>query len=165
MLSGASALAPTFTTLGAPTPYVLRFRLVVTDDLGLASVSDIITVTVSNNAPSANAGLDANVAGGAAVTLRGNSSSDPEGHGLVYAGSQTGGLSVPLLGANSPLPSFTAPNANTALTFRLIVTDTYGLPRTPDTDVISVTGNSGLPTATPTVALQRSVYLPLMRRQ
>lgn len=171
VLSNSSASAPTFNAPGAPTPYSLRFRLVVTDDLGLASVGDIITVTVSNNAPTANAGLDANVAGGAAVILRGNTSSDPDGHGLVYGWSQTGGLGVPLLGANSPSPSFTAPNANTALTFRLIVTDTYGLSSAPDTVVISVTVNSGLPTATPvstatpTVVPQRSVYLPLMRRQ
>ncbi|HEY0942301.1 MAG TPA: glycosyl hydrolase family 18 protein [Steroidobacter sp.] len=81
----------------------------------------------ANQPPTANAGADRSVAEGTAVTLQG-SGSDSDGTITAYAWTQTAGPAVTLSGANTASASFTAPqvNANTALTFRLTVTDNQG---------------------------------------
>jgi chitinase len=80
-----------------------------------------------NQLPTANAGADRSVAEGAAASLSG-SGADTDGTIASYLWAQTAGPAVTLNGANTANASFTAPQvtANTALTFRLTVTDNQG---------------------------------------
>jgi hypothetical protein len=92
---------------------------------------DAITVTrwtpAVNVPPVANAGVNQSVAQGATVNLNGAASSDPDARPspLTYSWTRTAGPSVTLSGGTTASPSFTAPTvaAQTALTFRLTVSD------------------------------------------
>ncbi len=154
-LSGATTAAPTFT---APTQLAadeqLVFSLIVTDARNEASAADTVTVTVTagaNDAPTADAGDDQTVAEGAAVTLDGSGSTDPEEETLTYAWTQTSGETVTLSGATTAAPTFTAPTqlvADAVLVFSLTVTDARGLASTADTVTVTVTaGTNDAPTA------------------
>ena len=96
-------------------------------------------VTVTNQAPIANAGPDQTVSINGGVVLIGLFSSDPDGHlPLSYRWVQTGGPAVALSNATSVAPTFTAPSAASVLTFTLVVTDNKGLTSMPDTVVVTV---------------------------
>ncbi len=104
-----------------------------------------ITVTGANDAPTADAGLDATVAEGASVTLDGTGSSDPDaGTTLTYSWARKSGETdnaVTLTNANTASASFTAPNdiaADVTLTFVLTVSD--GTASHTDEVIITVTG-------------------------
>jgi hypothetical protein len=101
-----------------------------------------------NLPPVANAGPDQTVALGAAVTLTGAGSSDPNGDALTCAWSQTGGTAVTLSGATTATPSFTAPAASATLTFSLTVSDGT-LQSTADTVVVNVSAPNMAPQGTP----------------
>ncbi len=88
--------------------------------------------------PTAEAGPSQTVAFGAAVTLDGSQSSDPDGDALAYRWQQESGPSVNLTEANTMLPSFTAPTSLGAISFRLTVADTGGL-KASDNTVVTVT--------------------------
>jgi hypothetical protein len=80
-----------------------------------------------NTSPTADAGPDQTVTGGDTVSLNGSGSSDPDGDPLTYQWQQTGGTpTVTLNNATSAVASFTAPNQDTTLTFRLTVNDGNG---------------------------------------
>jgi PKD repeat protein len=105
-----------------------------------AQASFTITVTPpspSNNPPLANAGLDKTVNEGTLVTLNGNGS-DPDGDPITFSWTQVSGPTVTLQNANTPTPTFTAPNVlvDTVLTFRLTVSD--GLVTSQDTVSVTV---------------------------
>ena len=95
-----------------------------------------------NRAPVADAGEDVEADPGATVTLDGSGSTDPDGDALSLAWSQTSGESVALQGADTATPSFEAPAAPGALTFRLTVSDAGGLSAS-DTVTVKVTGAVG----------------------
>jgi hypothetical protein len=125
-LDDETAQKPSFT---APNePVTLTFSLVVTDALGATSEAEEVVITVINRAPVANAGPDQTVNLSAAVTLNGSGSTDPDGDSLSYAWEQVDGdPTVSLSGADTVNPTFTAPSEPTILTFKLVVTDPYGL--------------------------------------
>ncbi|MCZ4354909.1 PKD domain-containing protein, partial [Roseovarius aestuarii] len=138
-LSDVNADKPGFT---APTrvagsgPETLTFQLSFGD--GIATDTDTVEITVNapaNTAPTAEAGPAQTVNSGAAVTLDGTGSTDPDtGQTLSYTWSQTGGTVVTLSDVNADKPGFTAPtrvagSGPETLTFQLsfgdgIATDT-----------------------------------------
>ncbi|WP_170207025.1 glycine-rich domain-containing protein [Roseinatronobacter monicus] len=102
---------------------------------------------VANFAPTANAGQPQNVPAFTTVTLDGSGSTDPEDNITGYNWTQFAGTSVVLSGANTPTPSFTAPQptgSSETLSFRLTVTDAFGLTNTSDV-TITVTALPGQP--------------------
>jgi PKD repeat protein len=139
-LSDPAVVTPTFT---APSdPAVLTFTLTVTDSLGLPDLTpDEVVVTVTNQAPVADAGDDQSVDTNTTVTLDGSGSSDPDGDlPLSYLWTQTGGPGVTLSDPAVVTPTFTAPSSPAVLTFTLAVTDKLGLAGlTPGEVVITVT--------------------------
>ncbi|MFO7595682.1 MAG: PKD domain-containing protein, partial [Desulfocurvibacter africanus] len=117
---------------------ILTFKLIVTTNKSYTA-EDTVAVTVFHTPkpPVANAGPDRTVAPGAAVTLDGRASSDPNGEALTYSWTQTGGTSVGPL-TDTARPSFTAPDQPEILTFTLTVRDPGGLTSS-DTVTITVT--------------------------
>ena len=103
------------------------FELIVTDARGL-NHSDYVYITISNlnQPPVSNAGPDQTRNENTLVTLDGSNSTDPDLDTLHFIWNQTGGPTVTLTGANTPNPTFTAPNVGPGgalLTFQLVVTD------------------------------------------
>jgi hypothetical protein len=68
------------------------------------------TVTVTNAAPSANAGPDKSVDEVSLVTLNGSGNDPDAGQSLTFQWTQTGGPAVTLNGANTATATFTAPS-------------------------------------------------------
>jgi hypothetical protein len=103
----------------------------------------------ANAAPVADAGPDQWVGTGAAVTLDGSGSSDPDGDlPLSYLWTQTGVFTVTLSDPTIVNPTFTAPSTPITLTFELVVTDALGLADpTPDIVVIVVAHRIYMPLA------------------
>ena len=149
-LSGADTARATFTAPELEASAVLTFTLTVTDpDGAFASDTANVTVRADNDAPTANAGADATINDGDAVTLDGSGSSDPEGKALAFAWTQTGGTTtVALTGANTAAPTFSTPQlaAPASLTFTLTVTDPGGASAI-DAVTISVRADDDTPIA------------------
>jgi hypothetical protein len=104
------------------------------DEDAVTNFDDVYVTTPSTSsttqtAPIAVIGPDQTVNSGTVVTLDGSGSHDADGDALAYSWTQTSGPAVTLSGANTAKASFTAPtvSTNTALQFRLTVTDTAGL--------------------------------------
>ncbi|MFA9391246.1 MAG: PKD domain-containing protein, partial [Prolixibacteraceae bacterium] len=123
-LSSTSVAKPSFTAPEVTIDTEYTFSLIVNDGLG-NSISDEVIVTVKqiNKAPVANAGIDQTVEENALVSLDGSASSDPDGDVLSYNWVAPEG--IVLSSATAENPTFTAPNvdADSTLTFILIVTD------------------------------------------
>ena len=159
-LSDAAAESPTFV---APTQLAadlaLEFTLAVNERGDRdAPATDAVTVTVRagpNDAPTAVAravGADGElvatleVGEGAAVTLNGSGSSDPEGEALRYAWTQKSGpAAADLAGTDTARPTFTAPRSarDAAVVFGLVVTDARGLRSAEDTVSVLVRAYTG----------------------
>ena len=133
-LSGADTQNASFTAPEIASEDVLveelEFQLTVTDDDG-ASATDTVVVSVArghlfldNDPPTADAGPDQTVDENTPVTLSG-SGTDPDGVIVHYEWLQTGGTRVLLIGANTPNPTFTAPDVSfdEELVFELTVYD------------------------------------------
>ena len=123
-LSSNTASKPTFTAPEVQYDTDFVFSLVVNDGT-VNSISDQVIVKVKqvNKIPVANAGSDKMVDEGALVTLDGKSSTDPDNNKLTYFWSAP--LGIVLSSADTPNPTFTAPNviANTYYIFSLVVND------------------------------------------
>lgn len=122
-----------------------RFKLTVTDSNGLAATDFTqINVLENNQAPTANAGADQNVALGASVTLNGGGSSDPDGSISDYAWEQLLGAPVTITNPDQAQASFTAPSSVSGMLFQLTVTDNDGAQ---DIDTVVVNATNGTPPA------------------
>jgi hypothetical protein len=114
----------------------LGFSLTVTDSCGGSTTTSPETVHVANipHAPVAKVTGPANAnEGGDNVQLDGSMSSDPDLDPITYIWEQTAGTQVNLVfgpgDTGHQMPMFVTPwvSANTDLTFKLTVTDPYGL--------------------------------------
>jgi predicted secreted protein len=135
----ADTARPTLVAPTVPADETLTFRLTVADDSGAsASATTTVSIVHANRAPLADAGRDQAVSDGAAVTLDGSGSRDPDGSVASHAWTQIGGPAVALEGAATAHPSFVVPivNVDTVLRFQLTVRDDAGASAT---DGVAVT--------------------------
>ena len=137
-------IAPTLLTVNA----MLTFSLTTNDGVQDSASTDevVITVTATNEAPTANAGNGREAMASTTVTLNASASTDPEGAMLTYAWMQlnpTAANRVTFTGGttSTSMATFTVPSglpANTELNFSLTVTDPGGLSHS-DMVMITVT--------------------------
>ena len=83
---------------------------------------------------------------GAAVTLNGSNSTDPDDGIVSYLWTQTSGTAVTISDPTKASPTFIAPMLEGSLTFQLMVTDAGGLHGN-DTCIVNVTAGNQVPTA------------------
>ena len=160
-LTDANTATPDFTadTLAPGAADVTHiFSLVVTDDVGVASAADTVTITV-NAPPLANAGADATVTAGETIALDGNGSSDTGVGTLDYAWTRPEGAAGTLTDANTATPDFTAETlavgaADVTHTFTLTVTDNEGAT---DTDTVTITVDAPNAPPVPNAGLDQTV--------
>ena len=124
--NGATGLTVTPAVPKATTSLLMTVTGVssTTVNVGLSEIQAFGTATVTPpGTPVASAGPAQAVASGAAVTLDGSGSSDPNKLALTYAWTQTAGPAVTLSSATAVKPTFTAPTDPAALTFSLTVSN------------------------------------------
>ena len=149
-LSDSDVLQPTFTApeTAPGTSEVLVFTLTVTDIYGkIFTDKCAVNISVSNTAPTADAGGLYSAVSGDTVILDGSGSMDTDDGIASYSWVQTAGTVVSLTEADTDKPSFVAPpvgDAGETLTFELVVTDLGGLKAT-DTCTIDVSPLVTLP--------------------
>jgi hypothetical protein len=130
-LNDANTATPSFTApdVRSATPATLVLQLVTTAN-GLSSTPDTVTLTVkkANRRPVGQGPATFTENENTAITLDATSSSDPDGDVLTYAWTQTGGPLVTATGQNTAKLQLTTPevNANTLMTFVLVVKDAEG---------------------------------------
>jgi bacillolysin len=128
----------------------LRFRLVTdTGNAGpLGWTIDDVSLYSCNRAPIAAAGSNVTVPPGASHTLDGSQSHELDSGDSIasYNWTQLSGTAVTLSDATAVSPSFTAPDVEGTLSFRLTVTDTLGASAT-DTVQVAVIIPNNAPTA------------------
>jgi len=91
---------------------------------------------IENQAPTSSAGTDQTTSYGQQVALDGSGSSDPDGTIASYQWTQISGTSVALSSPEQVVTTFTSPNEEGNLLFKLVVTDNESAS---DTDTIGVT--------------------------
>ncbi|MGZ4862172.1 MAG: PKD domain-containing protein, partial [Halobacteriota archaeon] len=143
-LSDPIAVKPTFTPDKVGT---YTFSLKVTDDKGAESTNDAkVTITATNDPPTANAGPDqTSVLVKSTIKLDGSQSTDPNNDPIAsYAWTLTTpkGSKAQLSGATTATPTLIPDKAGT-YTIQLVVTDKYGAQSTADT--MTVTAVNKLP--------------------
>jgi hypothetical protein len=152
-LTGATTAYPTFAAPNVPAAGgTATFELVVCEGTS-SNCSDPDTVNVHiidvNHPPVADAGPDQTVQESSPVMLDGTASYDPDVELLTYQWTQILGPAVTLLGGNTVMPTFVAPNVGAAgatIVFDLTVTDPHNLTG-PDSVSIRVTNLNQSPTA------------------
>jgi uncharacterized repeat protein (TIGR01451 family) len=137
--SGIITIVATPLTAGATYTNVAQIGTATPDPVGGNNTSTAV-ITVGNQPPIANAGLDQTANILAVVMLDGSASNDPDGVIATARWQQTGGPAVTVANPFALVTTFVAPPAPAVLTFTLSVTDDLGLADpTPDSVVITVT--------------------------
>ena len=131
-LSDAASVRPCFAAPQVvPDGESLVFELTVIDSSGVERKDrTIVNVTDTNFPPSADAGMDQNIAGGQEFVLDGSRSSAPHGRILTYQWEQITGPEVKLSNPSEACPTFTAPEPGSegvSLVFQLTVSDAGSL--------------------------------------
>ncbi len=150
-LDDPTSATPSFTAPQTEVQENIVFQLVVTNENGVKSQPDSVTVTVNPVIPpTADAGPDQTVDSGATVQLDGSGSSANGGSPISsYQWTQTSGPPVILSDSTTVNPTFTAPEAQSQeeIVFQLIVTNEDGVKSQPDS--VTVTVNPVIPPPTP----------------
>ena len=160
-LSDTAIAKPTFTAPSASE--LLVFQVTITDACG-ATATDLVEIKISNtdHSPIANAGGSQTVSEGAAVTLNGSQSSDPDGDALTYSWTQVAGPAVVLTDANSAQAQFTSPfvpAGGATLLFELTVFDGSGAVSS-DTATVAVLNNNTPPDCAAAKATLATLWPP-----
>jgi hypothetical protein len=166
-LSDASSIKPTFIAPNVPAEgATLLFQLAVIDHAGLQHHDTcMVNVVTMNQPPMAVVGADQTVEEGSVVELDGSASTDSDDGISDYQWTQVGGPVVTLSDAQSPRPTFTAPQVDpqgATLAFNLTVIDYSGL-KSEGTCRVNVTWRNQPPVASAgpdrTVVAKTSVTL------
>ncbi len=131
VLNGSETAEASFITPAVNDDDLLQFKLIITDDQGAVTVSNVFInlEAVANQSPTANITVNnLNPVSGTGVSLNGTSSLDPDGEIVSYQWIQTAGPQVSLNNANKQVATFIAPivNQDTLISFKLTVTDNDG---------------------------------------
>lgn len=147
LLDPTSAKASFVTPAADSQGNALLFRLTVTDNKGATAADEcLITLAGSNRPPVADAGLDQVVVPGETVVLDGSSSIDNDGRITSWIWQQVSGRPVQLTQIGNAMVSFVAPEGDSALVFRLLVTDNVGL-MAKDDCLVNITASKNPPVA------------------
>ena len=163
VLSDPASAMPTFTApVVGPAGETLGFDLAVNDGTAGTTCGTTVQVIDVNQKPVADAGPDQTKNEGTPVSLDGTGSTDPDGDPLTYAWTQVSGTAVALSGADTAMPSFTAPAVEPggeALVFQLVVNDGQ-LASDPDTVEITVLNVNDPPVCSLAQASPASLWPP-----
>ena len=138
-LTGAATSAPTFL---ADKTGTYTATLIVTDEAGLASAIDEVTISSDNLAPTANAGVDLVTAIGRSTTITGTAT-DPDGDGMTYHWAITSapvGSTAALSGSTTLTPAL-APDGVGTYVLSLVASDPYD-DSVPDTMTLTAISGS-----------------------
>ena len=152
-INNANAAQANFTSPATQANIVLR--VTVSDPAGNSDSTNItVTVTDAADLPPTAAVVHTNISAtaNATVTLDASPSSDPEGLDLTYNWTQVSGTNVTLNNSTSVQASFTTPNTNGDLIFRVTVADPAANSNSIDVTV-NVLGNTN---QSPTAAVSQS---------
>ena len=94
-----------------------------------------------NQTPASSAGIDQTTSYSQLVTLDGSGSSDPDGTIASYQWSQISGANIELTTPGQAVTTFTSPNEEGSLLFKLVVTDNESASDTDTVNVIIVNTN------------------------
>ncbi|MEQ9665068.1 MAG: Ig-like domain-containing protein [Phycisphaerales bacterium] len=124
VLTDADGATPTFVAPEGVVNTDLEFQVTVSDGTNTSTDSITITVEANDDKPRITSAPNLSVDEGEVVSL-GVVAVDPEGQGLSYAWTQTGGPAVSLVNADTDAPSFVAPEgvSNAYVTFEVAVSD------------------------------------------
>ncbi|MBN2299378.1 MAG: fibronectin type III domain-containing protein, partial [Deltaproteobacteria bacterium] len=123
-----------------------QFSVTCSDGVNVSQADEVLlTVNAINNAPTANAGMDADVQLGDTVTLDGSASSDPDEDEIDYIWTQISGPAVSLQDVTGANPWFDATTEGT-IELQLVVSDGF-VESAPDRVTVQVTQLNSAPVA------------------
>jgi Secretion system C-terminal sorting domain/Bacterial Ig domain len=136
------------TITGLTTTGVRVFRLTVTDNLGASGTADVtITVSISNLAPTANAGSPQTIILPTSTVSLTGSGTDPDGTIVSYGWIQINGTPATIVSPSSASTSITGLTTTGIRVFRLLVIDNQGASAIADVTITVNAASNQAPTA------------------